>query len=60
MHHPTDRRAHTTAFVTPVVEHWLEREILFLVYIIIFNIYIYTNERMFNDTPAQKTTTSDV
>ena len=38
----------------PVVEHWLEREILFLVYIIIFNIYIYTNERMFNDTPAQK------
>ena len=27
MHHPTDRIAHTTAFVTPVVEHWLEREI---------------------------------
>ena len=27
MHHPTDRVAHTTAFVTPVVEHWLEREI---------------------------------
>ena len=27
MHHPTDRSAHTTAFVTPVVEHWLEREI---------------------------------
>ena len=26
-HHPTDRIAHTTAFVTPVVEHWLEREI---------------------------------
>ena len=24
---PTDRIAHTTAFVTPVVEHWLEREI---------------------------------
>ena len=23
MHHPTD----ATAFVTPVVEHWLEREI---------------------------------
>ena len=23
MHHPTDRIAHTTAFVTPVVEHWL-------------------------------------
>ena len=27
MHHPTHRIAHTTAFVTPVVEHWLEREI---------------------------------
>ena len=27
MHHPTDRMAHTTAFVTPVVEHWLELEI---------------------------------
>ena len=27
MHHPTDRIAHTTAFVTPVEEHWLEREI---------------------------------
>ena len=27
MHHPTDRIAHTTAFVTTVVEHWLEREI---------------------------------
>ena len=25
MHHPTDRTAHTTAVVTPVVEHWLER-----------------------------------
>ena len=27
MHHPTDRIAHTMAFVTPVVKHWLEREI---------------------------------
>ena len=27
MHHPTDRIAHTTAFVTPAVEQWLEREI---------------------------------
>ena len=24
---PTDRISHTTAFVTPVVEHWLEQEI---------------------------------
>ena len=27
MHHPRDRITHTTAFVTPVGEHWLEREI---------------------------------
>ena len=27
MHHPTDRITHITAFVTPVVEDWLEREI---------------------------------
>ena len=27
MHHPTDRIAHITAFVTPVVEHWMVREI---------------------------------
>ena len=27
MHHPTDRIIHTTAFVKPVMEHWLEREI---------------------------------
>ena len=25
--HPTDRMAQTSAFVAPVVEHWLEREI---------------------------------
>ena len=27
MNHPTYRITHTTAFVTPVVDHWLEREI---------------------------------
>ena len=27
MHHPTYRIAHTTAFATPVLQHWLEREI---------------------------------
>ena len=27
MHHPTDRIAHTTAFVTPAVEHCLEQVI---------------------------------
>ena len=29
MHHPTDMITHTTAFVTPVVEHWLEQEITY-------------------------------
>ena len=27
MHHPIDMITHTMAFVTPVVEHWLEQEI---------------------------------
>ena len=27
MHHPTDRITHKTAFVIPVLEHWLEQEI---------------------------------
>ena len=27
MHHPTEGIAHITAFVAPVVKHWLEREI---------------------------------
>ena len=27
INHPTDRIAHTTTFITPVVEHWLEQEI---------------------------------
>ena len=27
MHHPIDRITHTSAFVIPVVEHWLERKI---------------------------------
>ena len=27
MHHPTDRITYTTAFVTPFVDHWQEREI---------------------------------
>ena len=28
MHHPTDRITYTMAFDTPVVEHWLERELM--------------------------------
>ena len=37
MHHPTDRIAHTMAFVTPVVEHWLVSEV---VHMIIINLEI--------------------
>ena len=33
MHQPTDRLAHTMTFVTPVVEHGLEREIAQLVHL---------------------------
>ena len=41
MHHPTDRITHTTAFVTPVMEHWLEREIAAYQVICENNRYIY-------------------
>ena len=41
MHHPIHRIAHTTAFVTPVVVHWLEREIAQSVSVLGF----YTQER---------------
>ena len=34
MNHPTDRIAHPTAFVTPVVEHWMERELFYYVIIV--------------------------
>ena len=39
MLHPTDRITHTTAFVTPVVEHWLEREIAFILEVFGHNVY---------------------
>ena len=41
MHHPTDRIIHTTACVTPVVEHWLEREALVLRQYTGYTSYIY-------------------
>ena len=28
MYHPSDRTVHTMAFITPVMEHWLEQEII--------------------------------
>ena len=33
MHHPTERITHTTAFVKPVVEHWLEQEIAWWIHL---------------------------
>ena len=44
MHHPTERMAHTTAFVTPVVDHWLEREIAQWVILQIKQNFISTNK----------------
>ena len=32
MHSPTDRIAHTTAFVIPLVEHWLDTKLAQWVY----------------------------
>ena len=48
MHHPTDWIAHTTAFVTPVVEHWLEREIVLKKKKIFRNKYRQTNCLLLN------------
>ena len=42
MHHPTDRITHNTAFVTPVVEHWLEREIAQWVHNDFFEVSIFS------------------
>ena len=39
MHHHTDRIAHTTAFVTPVVEHWLD---CWLYHTLLFQIHTYS------------------
>ena len=47
MHHHPDRITHTTAFVTPVVEHWLEREIAQWVHTHIYNAK-YKNDFIFN------------
>ena len=47
MHHPTDRIAHTTAFVTPVVEHWLEREIEFSDVIKVASFSVLVNSGIF-------------
>ena len=43
MHHPIDRIVHTTAFVTPVVEHWVEREVSEIKWLLEFTVYINSN-----------------
>ena len=35
MHHSSDRIAHTTAFVTPIVDFWLERKIAQFVFVLL-------------------------
>ena len=45
MHHPTDRITHITAFVTPVVVHWLEREIVLYEDISLRNISVPLSSR---------------
>ena len=35
MHHPIEWIAHTTAFVTPVVEHWPEYSLFLLWWIVV-------------------------
>ena len=53
MHHPTDR-IHTTAFVAPVVEHWLEWEGSVLDYPVPHNTYI--SNIMVSNTCSNQTT----
>ena len=38
MHHHTEKTAHTAAFVTPVVGHWLEREYVYHVFQLITDV----------------------
>ena len=47
MRHPTDRIIHTMAFVTPVVENWLEREIAQWVHTYLLNIVVSTTQTLF-------------
>ena len=46
MHHHTDRITHTTAFVTPVVEHWLEREIAQWVHSVMTNARVRVSDEI--------------
>ena len=56
MPHPTDRIPHTMAFITPVVEHWLElgisireRNVLFNDTLITFYLRLYGVRHMVKD-----------
>ena len=50
MHHPTDRITHTTALVTPVVEHWLEREIAPWAHVVVAAGFRYDYLSMLSET----------
>ena len=44
MHFSIDRTVHTTAFDKPVVDHWLERKIMYdvcMIYICMYDLCIY-------------------
>ena len=56
MHHPTNRIAHTTAFVTPVVGHWLERDPIVMHIPDINNNRVYRN-RLTQVGPARSRST---
>ena len=55
MLHPTDMIAHTMAFVTPFVEHWLEREIARLVVRSLVNTKHFKNEQVVGHHPKGQT-----
>ena len=54
MHHPIDMLGHTTAFVTPVVEHWLEREIAQWVHLMESENYVMSHNVIPNITDKSK------
>ena len=45
MHHSTERVAHTTSFVIPIVEHWFKLfdylTMIFLLYTVIYTVNCY-------------------
>ena len=56
MHHPTDRIAHTTAFVKPAVDLWFERDCnikrqLYTIYIFLFMVSVFVRTLRVSSCP---------